>query len=374
MKKSLVVGLLLPVLTLASCHIEREDTVASRTHRAIACFDNAETRVSLSQSDQSLDLISRWIEGEKIHSFIYDGKSFYQLNESHVRDVTPDGKGCVFYYELPEGFQIPSDGYWLICFSEAGHPSLINRSDLPSSVGSISSGEEVLVYDATLFRERIDAYSAPVSFAGIVKGADDVIVFRHYLTYEVLHVNNTTDAPITFSLLGFNTDGPKWFHERVTVCYDNRQVFFKQDLTPMPQASSPAISVPSNNSATIISAYLPGDNKIADAVMVAEINGITVYSSNSLSSNSVLRTGRAYHMYVTWDGSSLRFTTASGAVGSEVDAGGEGYGQDGSGNISGQGLGYGTDSSGNITGGGSGYGTDGSGSLSGGGSGYSNGN
>lgn len=356
MKKTFVAGLLLPVLTLASCHIEREDTVASRTLRAIACFDNAETRVSLSQSDQGLDLISRWIEGEKIHSFIYDGKSFYQLNESHVRDVTPDGKGCVFYYELPEGFRIPSDGYWLICFSEAGQPSLIKRSDLPSSVGSVSSGEEVLVYDATLFRERIDAYSAPVSFAGIVKGADDVIVFRHYLTYEVLHVNNTTDAPISFSLLGFNTDGPKWFHERGTVCYDNKKVFYKPDLTPMPQASSPAISVPANNSATIISAYLPYDNsKIADAVMVAAINGTTVNSSNTLSSNTVLRTGRAYHMYVTWDGSSLRFTTESGDVGSEVDAGGSGYGYDSSGNVIGIGSGYTTDNSGTLSGGGSGY-------------------
>lgn len=374
MKKAFVLGLLLPVLTLASCHIEREDTVTSRTHKAIACFDNAETRVSLSQSDQSLDLISRWNEGEKILSFIYDGKSFYKLNESHVRDVTPDGKGCVFYYGLPEDFRIPSDGYWLICFSEAGQPSLIKRSDLPSTVGSVSSGEEVLVYDATLFRERIEAYSAPVMFAGIVKGKDDVIVFRHYLTYEVLHVNNTTGASITFSLLGFNTNGPKWFRERGTVCYDNRKAFFKQDLTPMPQDSSPAISVPAGNSATIISAYLPGDNKIEDAVMVAAINGNTVYSSNSLSSNAVLYTGRAYHMYVKWDGSSLRFTKADGSVGSEVDAGGSGYGSDGSGNISGQGLGYGTDGSGNITGGGSGYGADGSGSLSGGGSGYSNGN
>ena len=105
--------------------------------------------------------------------------------------------------------------------------------------------------------------------------------------------------------------------------------------------------------------------------MVAEVDGKSVLTTNTRSSDLDLQFGHAYHMYVVWDGAALHFRNA--ADGSEVDAAGLGYGSD-TGDISGTGLGYGSDNSGNVSGGGSGYGNDSSGSISGGGSGYSTGN
>ena len=64
---------------------------------------------------------------------------------------------------------------------------------------------------------------------------------------------------------------------------------------------------PAGGTGIVSSAYVPSGERIAEAQLLADIDGERIVSYNRKSSSAELRTGRAYHMYASWDGSKLTF-------------------------------------------------------------------
>lgn len=380
-----------------SCHAGMEPPLKERTYTFFAGFEEDATRVSLEQTESSLDLVARWQEGDEVKVLVYGSKNYLELPAVPVIGISEDGKDCRFTFSIPDDFEVPETGYRLICYTiPPGSDDLKKPKEQ----------KETAALDLPILRYPLEQFRAPVLYDGHVEENNSIIAFHHLYTYELLHVENKSNDPIIFTLNGFSATtwwfkledtlkmAEDWFESGGGGAGGGGSSYggddggggghgggawappLKTKLTVEPVRESAPTTIAPNAEVIIVSAYLPNGAKIQDAQMVAVIDGKTVTSSNSLSSDVDLKTGHAYHMYAVWDGTELRFVSHSfGEPGSsEVDAGGSGFGSSGEGNISGSGLGYGTDSSGNITGGGSGYGTDGSGALSGGGSGYSKGN
>ena len=358
------------------CTSEIETAYPSRVYTMSGGFEGSDTRVSLEQSPSSLDMIAKWQEDDEMKVLIFGKNKYLELPAIPLSHISEDGKDCRFSFTIPEDYEIPESGYRLVCYTIPPGTDYLKEPKVETE-----SPTMVL----PLMRYPLDKFRAPVLYDGQVAKNDAILVFRHLYTYEILHVENNTDGQVLFSLSGFNA--PSWWYSfsatldlsgggssngSGTGSWAPPRNKTKQEYEE--KRESPVRLINPHSELIIISAYVPTGSKISNAQMVAKIEGETVYSSNTLSSDVELQIGHAYHMYAVWDGKELLFDKPFGAGNSEVNGGGTGYGSDGSGNISGSGLGYGSDSSGNIVGGGSGYGADGSGNLSGGGSGYTNAN
>ena len=365
---------------LMGCQAEVGSPSRDRTYTISAGFEENATRVSLDPAPSSLDLLAKWQQEDEVKVLLYGPKSYLELPAVPVFGISEDGKDCVFTFSIPDDYEIPESGYRLICYTI---PPESDDLDKPREL------KEAAALDLPLLRYPIEQFRTPVMFDGQVMENNAIIAFHHLYTYEVLHMKNATNAPVSFSLTGFYARY-LWYRTTHTMEIEGfgtgggggggggeawpSRYHAKQVVDPVRE--SPVTTIEPYSEAIIISAYVPNGIKISEAQMYAAIDGTVVMSANTLSSDVELQTGHAYHMYAMWDGIELRFIpTSIGEPGSsELDAGGTGYGTDGTGNVSGSGLGYGTDASGNITGSGSGYGADGSGPLSGEGAGYSTGN
>ena len=330
---------------------ERAEQEDVRLIQVDASFSSADTRADLEMSSTSLDLITRWKADDRINIFIVQEGKGYSAISLQVYDISEDGKRCSFSFPLPSGVVLdqPYDIYGL-CDAE----------------GMVV--ESLVQAKSALKRMFWDKRIVPMWFHAEGNGSRIQAAFRHLGTYEILHIENQTQQAITFQHDGFTVETP-WYKgfEYTPLKDDYDPTLF---VTEPGEDVSETGSIGANMTGIILSWYIPTGALISNARLEATIDGKRVTSINTKGSDVHIQRGRVYHMYATWDGSTLSFV----AGGSEVEGGGTGYGSDNAGIVSGSGLGYGSDNSGNVSGGGSGYGTDGSGTLSGGGSGYSNGN
>lgn len=339
--------------TLSGCGLSDEGIPGEETIVFKGAFEDARTRVSLSPAEPSLDLLACWEHQDRISAFMSDGSEYQKFGVLLAETISADGKECEFSYHASSGIRMSSGETRLAFFSQVANPILTS--------GNVE-------YNASIRRLPIAVFSAPVMYEGVFDEKNLCLYFRHYGTYEVLHFTNETNSQVSFSHRGYEANA-LWFYQEASIRLSDGSIHETSGRSMDRIENSPEITIPAHGTGIIISWYIPNGKNIQEARLRALINGKEVLSSNSKSSTVSLQTGRAYHMYASWNGTDLKF-----AGGSEVDAGGNGYGSDGSGNISGSGLGYGSDQSGSLSGGGSGYGPDSAGDLTGGGSGYSNGN
>lgn len=362
-KKSIsTVAFALSVLTLSvlSCKTtEMEmDSSGETTLTFYASFnEGSASKVSLESTANNLDLVSKWTGGDKLDVYVNE-----ELAKRNVplQEISEDAKSAYFSLNLsPEIFPGNAD---MLCISTEGNP--------------IKEDGKIYV-NASLVRSPLSTYRPPVYARDLISDKDrntTSLQFRHYLAYEVVHIQNASGKEISFSLNGYYTAAGTWYREKGSKSFSDNSFRVDAKATEDPITKSDFVTIPPNASDAIISAYIPNGYEIKEAMMVAEIDGQIVNSSNLFSSWVIMQVGHAYHLYVVWDGATLRFTTSTGEGGSEVDAGGSGYGSDNGGDVIGGGTGYTYDEAGNVIASGSGYGSDTSGQISGGGSGYSNGN
>ncbi len=360
MKK--IVKLLIAVaslISLSGCLSEQlfEERIYQRV---VATFDDSDTKVSLNQVDNSLDLIARWQGFEYLNVFCMRNGEYTQIDSPvQVSEISSDGSSAIFNYQIPEKWKewVKNNSYDVVMFTTPCYPKEKN---------------DKIYFNASLIRESIETFVTPVYCEGEVYGEESLnALFKHYYAYELLHIKNDSDSPIDFSLKGFSAD-VIWYKTKGSLCLDDGEFVVDAPSTKEPVNESTPITVSPHTSGIIVSAYIPNGLSIKDAKMNAKINGQSVQSANKITSGVNIHQAHAYHMYATWDGS-LFFTNASGDIikSSEVDAGGSGFDPIEEGNMYGYGSGYQSDGSGDISSGGSGYNGGDSGALSGSGNGYS---
>lgn len=300
---------------ISSCLNEPEET-GPKYHSVRASLDDG-TRTLLTEREGSYNLYTRWQGHENIKVFCQNVDGYNaSVPTVQIEKVTPDGTGATFSYKVPEEWE-EGETYTVKMFTTTCLPVV---------------HEGKLYYNASIIREPIGEFMVPVYYEGEVGGDGEVnAVFHHYYTYELLHIKNTSDSDIEFSLSGFSAS-PTWFKTKGSFCIDDGQFVVDAPSTKEPVMSSSPITVKPGQSEIIVSAYIPNGQKIHDARMVASINGQTVNSFNTKSSEATLLQGHAYHMFASWDGNELVFNDGPTATieiqPEEIDFGQVDYGAD----------------------------------------------
>lgn len=287
------------VVGVSAC-VKEKNTAEEEMGFVPASIAELGTKVSFSSNEDQLPLISRWESDDVVNAILLNDSYSYgaDVHGEKVRQISSDGKKCMLSYPKLSGYAA------CVFMTHNCNPKIISND---------------IHYNASLFRAPIAKFKAPLASGVWSFSSGDEVFFRHYLTYEVLHVKNDTDAAISFSECDFNVQKP-WFETRGGLKYSDGSFLPDSPAAEEPVSKSEAMTVPAHGTGIVISSYIPNGNKISDAQLVAQINGKEVKSSNKKSSDVELRTSRAYHMFVTWDGSSLEFEDDSNRSSIEISA------------------------------------------------------
>jgi len=283
------------MLLLVGC--SEKDSVFNTSNRevkVVADMPGSEsvTRVGLSQSNSSLNLLTEWQEGDEIQLFILQNSQKFEVGKVAVTNISSNRKKASFSYQLPNDVDA-TKSYTLYGFCGIDGSVDTNGSSWYANC------------QANMIRTEMGKFKAPMFLQTTVNGTSVSASFQHIGTYEMLHVKNSSNKSITFRHKGFDIENP-WYRSAV--------VLFRSDYRSTNpsgawkgEAESEDISIAAGNTAHVISWYMPSGYKMKDAYLKANINGSSVVSSNKKSSNVTVERYNAYHQYVTWDGKELTF-------------------------------------------------------------------
>ena len=222
----------------------------------------------------------------------------YDLGKCKVSSISQDRKKASITIDR-RSFPTMVFPFTVYCFTGNNHPA---------SADAIGGGNWAAYCSYDIMRETLESFNAPM-FAQIeVNGKDTPVAhFTHFGTYELLHLKNDTNLPITVVHQGFNCSKP-WYQASTTVWFYDGFDPTKISGEWEGDVDSPEILVMPHIERTIISWYIPSGFKIDNAQLIATINGKAgITSTNTISSNVSFQRGHAYHMYATWDGKELKF-------------------------------------------------------------------
>ncbi|MGI6522239.1 MAG: hypothetical protein ACOX2D_14130 [Fermentimonas sp.] len=262
--------------------------------------NNVSSRVSLEKSSESLALIAKWSENDKIKMFFAQEGNVFEGEEATLYDISQDGKRCSFNITVPQSVNVyaPFDLYGFCGIQGLG--VCINNGKILADVTPIECRE-------------IAQLSAPVWFNASVREISKEISadFSHLGSYEVIHVQNNSSEEVDMSkcrLAPFGNDAVKWYHSRS----EGYRPFFNpvtkevEDLQA--QHSAPGnhtLKIAAGQSKAIVSWYVP------KAVNIPEFQ---LQLDDKLSVNTKpakdfgMRAGRAYYVFGVWDGQHLTIT------------------------------------------------------------------
>ena len=301
MKNFAILFLLIAVALLTSCEEDIEKRQMTFT-ASMPADDLSSTRpgsiINGVPDGEGFNLNAQWNDGDKIQIFVRQDEKVYQTDSpSTVSDISSDGKTCSFELVLPKSVKTDRD-YDII--GVTGVEAYIDGNDVIAS--------------CTLTRVGIDGSGSvllPMWFTA--KKGSNQAKFRHLCAYEVLYLNNNSESSITFKHRGFEVMTP-WYKYSDKISLTGNYISAVQgDQT---DAESSVTTIPASMTGTIVSWYIPVDNKIDgtseatidNAKLKAVVNGKASTTIDALKAYKTFSRGNAYYMQVTWDGSNLCFS------------------------------------------------------------------
>lgn len=288
--------IILATLLFTACNIHDNATVPNGRIKVEAYFEE-DSRVSLTQNPDSPGMVARWQENDAVKVFLSNGGSVSDAGACRIEDISEDGHKALFYYSIPDDFRIGVGLYNLYALSINSYPMVTDWE---------------LQCNGSIIRSPLSSFRAPVLFESDTAGSDSYGYFRHFGTYELLHVANDSDADISFSLSGFQA-GTIWYRSKGALKIPSMEFMVSSEAARAPVDASEPITIPAHGSDVIVSWYIPNGQAIKEARLFARINGETMHTANLLNSDVIPQIGHAYHMYVSWDGKSLSYTKNSTA-------------------------------------------------------------
>lgn len=293
--------LLCTVYLLASCYEEATVSEESTSLMITLQMPNNQkgiTRVGLNSIENSKDLYATWSPNDKVQAVLRRGNEMYDLGRAKVTNISEDQRTATINFDrrATPNFIPP---YTIFLFTGNDHPA---------SADMIGDGNWAAYCTYDLQRGVGGYFHAPLYCRLEVK-SDGIIPtaqFQHFGTYELLHVYNATNLPITFAHQGFQTERP-WYQATSKMWF-----YDGYDTSPYGEwdgdTESQTMTIMPNSENIVYSWYIPSGYPVSDASLIACINGkYGVLSSNTLSSAIMPQCGHAYHMYATWDGVELKF-------------------------------------------------------------------
>ena len=245
----------------------------------------------LRPTDGTLDLLTRWQEGDQVMLYVKQDGKVYTLDPVPVRNISADGKSCSLVFKLPSAVDAEK-AYTL--YGLYGIEGMV-------------ADTEVLAKSQLTRKPWADgkAMPSPMWFQAAGGPMSLQAHFQHLGTYEVLHVKNTSGKAITFQQWGFDVDVPWYKYEESTPLREDYDP--SQYVTEPGDVESDVVTIDNGKTVPILSWYMPSGGNVSNARLQASVDGRQVTSANTKSSTVKIQRGRAYHMYATWDGSELRF-------------------------------------------------------------------
>ena len=259
---------------------------------------DAPRRVGLNPIENTKDFYATWSPNDKVQVILCGNNEIYDLGRAQVTNLSDDKRTATVNIDMRNTPNVLLP-YTLFLFA---------GNDNPASADRIGGGNFAAYCTYELQREVGGYFHAPLYCRLQVRSEGEIPTaqFQHFGTYEVLHVNNATDRPITFSHQGFETDRP-WYQASTTIWF-----YDGYDTSPHGEwdgdSESQTMTIMPHSENVVYSWYIPSGFSVSDARLVACINGeYNIQSTNTFSSTVIPQTGHAYHMYATWDGKELKF-------------------------------------------------------------------
>lgn len=291
---------LLPVFALLSACSEVESVINRWRGEEItleACMPSGEanTRAGLVEIKDSKDLLAQWQDGDQVQLFACQGQVGIELGKVAVNNISYDRKRATMSIVLPSSI-------------DTGKPyTIYGFCGIEATLMKNSDGTWSPVCTAELTRSSLEDFKAPMMCRLTGKGTSlSTVNFEHFGTYELLHVSNATSRTISFLQLGYSIKSP-WYMSSTQVSFPSSGTPSLSGGNSNSSESSDYISIPAKDTKTIISWYMASGMSIKDAQLQAYVNGVYATSQEKKSSDVRIESGHAYHLYVTWDGSSLKF-------------------------------------------------------------------
>lgn len=279
-------------LMLPACREENVPSLADRTVVVSATIESPGTRMSMNQTDGSLDLTVGWEEDDRISLYIFQNNKGFALTPVPVKGISTDGKSCSFAFQLP---------------ADVSDESSYEIYGLCGVEGEMLEEEDIVLAKSHLMRMRWSERKAPVWFHSQGGQKSILASFRHLGTYEVLHLKNVSKSSCSVKHAGFETEWPWYKSDELTPLSDTYDpTMFRGETGDDAESENSEIVTP-GQSATFLSWYIPTGDPVSEARLVAWFNGSRMVSENTLSSSVTIQRGHVYHMYATWDGNKLVF-------------------------------------------------------------------
>lgn len=289
---------LLSVPMLFSCSEDAFESAGNAKLRLVASLGS--TRASMSIKDNSLDVVSRWEPDDHIQVYCAKNGDDYLPDSKSVgaSNIAREGASAEFIFEPLDSWKDRKGK-----IDEDSKFAYITNRCYPK----YDSESKKLYINASLLRNPIESFNAPTYAVGESSDGELLpVTFTHYYAYELLHISNNTDESIDFSMNGF--EGHVWYKRRGSICVDDGK-FYQESVATRDAVEYTDMTIKPHETGVLMSAYIPNGEKIEDARLVVTLKkgGDVVKTTNTLNSNVEIKTGRAYHMYVQWDGKELKF-------------------------------------------------------------------
>ena len=254
------------------------------------------TRAELSQDYQSLDLNTYWEEGDELQIFVEQNRKVYEVGMVGISNISGDGKKASFSFQLPK--EVDMNKY-VKMYAFCGIEGELEQN---------YDGSWFASCQVDLTRSALVHFKAPMYCETMLEDVKnpDLVLFWHFGTYEVLHVENTGGSPISFNHYGYQVEVP-WYQGSTHLRFDEEFQTTVLDGAWKGEAQSEVVNIPSGRTEEIISWYMPSGYMMHDAYLKGYINNKLIISSNKKSSNVKIEPGHAYHLYANWDGKILTF-------------------------------------------------------------------
>ena len=290
---------LLPLFTLLTACSDVESVMNRWMGEEItldACMPSSEsnTRAGLVEIKNSKDLLAQWQDGDEVQLFVCQGQVGVELGKVTVSNISYDRKRATMSVVIPSNIDT---GKTYTIYGFCG---------IEASLKKNTDGTWSPVCIAELTRCSLEEFKAPMMCRLTSRGTNlSTVEFEHFGTYELLHVANATSRSINFLQMDYNVKSP-WYLGSTQVSFQSSGVPSLYGGKNDSQASD-YINIPAKDTKTIISWYMASGKNLKDAQLMAYVDGSYITSQNKKSSDVTIESGHAYHLYVTWDGSSLKF-------------------------------------------------------------------
>ena len=307
MRKTIIICSIFPVLFFTGCsgdelegnHVNDMDNDDLFSLTVNMPEGQSKKRVRMNQTEGSKNLTATWQADDEVLVFVTQGKNYFKIGDVKVSDITEDGKQAMIYFHLPDEVDRTKTF------------AVYNYTGIEGSIYLDDDGKWHARCLAELSRAPIAQFKAPM-FAKVETNSTQtpIISFKHFGAYELLHVKNISDKKVNFAHHGFDLSKP-WYQAATYVEPDDGNAHIMPSGEWDGEDFSMSQTINAGGEGVFVSWYIPSGFPIADAHLIAAVDGKQTSSSNTFSSNVEIQRGCAYHMYATWDGKSLSFDKKS---------------------------------------------------------------